>query len=187
MRHTPAELRTAAEWLCIAALPPRMRKSYVTDIRAKCKAEPIVYLLQALSTGLTTTFLGLLVNHLYDKFKEPAAKATDVEALLRRHELKLAELEAMIQLSESRDAVKAFELHNGLLLRIRAADPTVEEMVADALAQLERYGRTVRRRWNVASRSTMSSMRPNPAFVRADSHRAWRASRLRRPQSSRLR
>lgn len=140
MTQTDAELRTAAEFVCVTFHPSGLRKNYLRDIRVKYKAEAIVYVLQALSFGLTTIFLGLLTNYLYDKVKQPGSKAVDVEELLHRHEEKIAELELMIQSSENQRASSALKFHKEALQKIKSSDPSIEAMVEDALKQLERYG-----------------------------------------------
>lgn len=67
----------------VRADPPRRDSlDYVRNIRVHYLAEEIVYVLQALSTGMTGIFIGLIANYLYDKTKKPNPKIEVLTNLL---------------------------------------------------------------------------------------------------------
>lgn len=144
MPRQKTKIETAAEYICIRLYPQALRSSYVRDIRVYYHAEAIVYALQALSAGITSLFVGLITNYLYDKTKKPDQKLVDMEALLRKQEEKLQELEKLLVKEKDREfrayANQQLELHKKTILQIQNSDSEIVTMVEDALQQLEQRG-----------------------------------------------
>ena len=123
-RHDSGEIYDAASFACVGLLPPSTRAAYVRDIRAKYKAEPIVYLLQVLSQGMTAIFVGLLTNYLYDKTKSKAhaRKMVDLKRARRRQRYQLRTLQRRIIGSKGERPITGFRrryaAYDRLLTRI---------------------------------------------------------------------
>jgi hypothetical protein len=98
-------LKPAAELICVNLHPPKLRGSYVRDIRVKYHAPLIVYALQALSAGMTAIFLGLLTNYLYDKYKVKRRGHDDSERLgklIEQQEENIKELQEFLKTETSK-------------------------------------------------------------------------------------
>jgi len=83
----------------------------VQNIRVYYHAEEIVYVLQALSAGMTGLFVGLITNYLYDKTKSPDKKLVDIEVLLRKQQKQLDELERLISKVKNPADMQVIRLH----------------------------------------------------------------------------
>ncbi len=144
MPRQKTEIETAAEYICVHLFPENLRSSYVRDIRVYYHAEAIVYALQALSAGMTSLFVGLITNYLYDKTKKPDQKLVDMEALLKKQQGRLQELENLLVKEKNRElrteASQQLELHKQTILQIQESDHRITEMIEDVLKQLEQRG-----------------------------------------------
>jgi ABC-type glycerol-3-phosphate transport system substrate-binding protein len=144
MPRQKTEAEAAAEYICVQLHPVDLRSDYVRNIRVYYHAEAIVYVLQALSAGMTSLFVGLVTNYLYDKAKKPDQKLVDMHALLKKQQEKLDELQSLIAKENKQNtkevATQHLELHKKTLLQIQDSDPSIAAMVDDALRQLEQRG-----------------------------------------------
>ena len=141
---SPAEIETAAEYLCLRLHPKRHRERYATDIRAAYHAPEIINILQELSTGLTSIFLGVIANRLYDKLKGPDKKIEDIEHLLKQQEKVLRKL--ALEILKERDtstlktASEMLAFHKKQIVSIQDSDPAIARMAEDVIRQLESRG-----------------------------------------------
>jgi hypothetical protein len=145
MSHQQSDIKAVAEYICLHLHPKELQSSYVQDIRVLYSAEPIVYVLQALSAGMTSLFVGLITNYLYDKTKKSDQKLLDLETLLKKQQEKLQELETYIanekELGLKVLANKHLELHRQTFLRIESLDQSIYQMVDEVLFRLKQRGK----------------------------------------------
>jgi hypothetical protein len=141
-------LRPAAEYICVKLHPPQLRSMYVEHLRVHYRAEAIVYVLQALSTGMTALFLGLLTNYLYDKYnkstKDKERENRKLEKLIAEQERQISELEALLKQEKDRGfarrARQSLSFHNETLIRIKNPDSSIELLVRESVELLEAKG-----------------------------------------------
>ncbi len=140
------EIETAAEYICIQLYPDELKRDFVRDIRVCYHAEEIVYVLQALSTGMAGIFIGLVANYLYDKTKKSSHEKNNIEKLLIEQQQKLIELERLIEKEKEKDkdffiiTKKHFDTHKATLQLIQDSDPYIPELIRKALSELELRG-----------------------------------------------
>jgi uncharacterized protein YukE len=146
LRYSPEDLHDAASFACVRVLPRSQQEPYVRDIRVKYKAEIVVYILQALSHGMTAIFVGLLTNYLYDKTKSKA-NARQVLALrraLRKQRRELRSLKRQLDSSKNRQAPtwarRRYETYENILTKIEKSDPSITKAIEHAIKQLEQRG-----------------------------------------------
>src|SRR4051812_23438513 len=104
-RKFVGRFQPAAEYICVNLHPGKLRSQYVEHLRVSYKADVIVYILQELSTGMTALFLGLITNHLYDKFKRPRNKRRENDRrkkLIAYQGRKIKALERLLVVSQDR-------------------------------------------------------------------------------------
>ena len=144
--YSPEELHAAASFACVRVLPQSQQEPYVRDIRVKYKAELVVYILQALSHGMTAIFVGLLTNYLYDK---TAAKADERQLLalrraLRKQRRELRNLKRQLDSPKNRQsrsrAHRRYDTYEKLLTKIEKSDPSIAKAIEHAIKQLEQRG-----------------------------------------------
>ena len=145
MRYTNDDLEAAAEYICVQLHPEEIRADYVRNIRVHYRAEEIVYVLQALSSGMTGLFIGLFTNYLYDKVKKPDSSSTELKKLLEEQNGRLGKLEKLLakecDLEFADIARKHRDLHQKIVCQIQDSNPEIERIVEDVLEQLRRRGR----------------------------------------------
>lgn len=147
MRHYDDPIEATAEYVCVELHPRVLRSRYVEHISVSYRAEIIVYVLQALSTGMTALFVGLLTNYLYDKAKKKhgVKERTDLKKLVAEQKKNIRKLEKLLEAERSRAAVKEARLsltfHQNILVQIENHDPSLETLIADAIKQLEQKGK----------------------------------------------
>jgi len=145
MRYTSDEIEAAAEYLCVQLHPEEIRSDYVRNIRVHYRAEEIVYVLQALSTGMTGIFIGLITNYLYDKTKKPDPKIEALTKKIEEQRIQLRKLEKLLLKEKDPDfaeiAKKHCELHRRIIAQAQDSDPEIERMVDEVLLQLKERGR----------------------------------------------
>lgn len=146
MPREKSDVEAAAEYICMQLHPQGLRADYVRNIRVYYHAEAIVYVLQALSSGMTALFVGLLTNYLYDKTKKPDQTSVDLRALVEKQQKKLDELRALVaqegKQSTKEWAAQHLELQEKTLLQVQDSDPSIAAMVEDVLKQLEQKGKS---------------------------------------------
>lgn len=142
--HQQNDVTTAAEYICLHLHPKELRSNYVHDIRVEYSADPIVYVLQELSTGMTALFIGLITNYLFEKTKKPDPTIINIQALLKKQNTKLNKLEKYIVREKDDElkkiANKHLKLHNETLRRIENFDPNLYELVDEVLCQMQQRG-----------------------------------------------
>lgn len=141
--YSPEELEDAASFACVQVLPRSQQEAYVRDIRVKYAGDFTVAILQAISYGMTTIFLGLLTNYLYDKAKSKAHRREVLE--LKRAILKQrSELRKLKKHLESRHGAasgrRRYEAYDRVLTKIEKSDPSITKAIEEAIKQLERRG-----------------------------------------------
>jgi len=138
------KITTAAEYICIQLYPDDLRGDFVRDIRVFYHADEIVYVLQALSTGMAGLFVGLITNYLYDKTKKPDQKTVDIEKLLIKQQTILRDLERLVAQEKDKDfsaiVQKHIATHKTTVLRIRDSDPYISDLIQTALSEIESRG-----------------------------------------------
>lgn len=144
MSRNSDPVATAAEYIALQLHPKEIRGDFVRNIRVFYHADEIVYVLQALSSGMAGLFVGLLTNHLYDKAKKPDQKLTDIEALLHKQQEKLAKLEALIAKERKKElagiARQHFDTHKHTIEMIQDSDPYITSLMDAALSDLDARG-----------------------------------------------
>jgi hypothetical protein len=147
MRNYDDSIEATAEYVCVELHPRVLRSRYVEHISVSYRAEIIVYVLQALSTGMTALFVGLLTNYLYGKAKKKRGikEKTDLKKLVAEQKKTIRELEKLLKAERSRAAVKEARLsltfHQNILVQIENHDSSLETLIADAIKQLEQKGK----------------------------------------------
>ncbi|MDT4868804.1 hypothetical protein FQZ97_1037870 [compost metagenome] len=125
--------------------PEEIRSDYVRNIRVHYRAEEIVYVLQALSTGMTSIFIGLITNYLYDKTKKSDPKIEALTKQMEEQRVQLRKLEELLLKEKDSDfaeiAKKHRELHRRIIAQAQDSDPEIERMVDEVLLQLNERGR----------------------------------------------
>lgn len=145
MRYTSDDIEAAAEYLCVHLHPEEIRSDYVRNIRVYYHAEEIVYVLQALSAGMTGIFIGLITNYFYDKTKKPDPKIEALAKQLEEQRVQLVKLEKLVLKEKDPDFVeiakKHLELHRRIIVQAQDSDPEIERMVNEVFLQLKERGR----------------------------------------------
>ena len=139
-------IESAAEYICVSLYPAELRSEYVRHIRSSHKADLLVYVLQILATGMTSIFVGLLTNYLYDKRKErhEVRKRKQLKGLIARQKRNIKALEDLLKLERAKQAKRrasiSLSLHKELVLKIEGNDPSINILLKSALATLEKEG-----------------------------------------------
>jgi hypothetical protein len=150
-RYAPQDILDAASYACVKILPLSQREAYARDIRVKYKADLVVVILQELSHGMTSIFIGLLTNYLYDKARSKA-RARHKMALrrsVRQQRRELRKLRRWLDAQHARRPTKRIEkrynTYAEILTRVDKADPSIAKAIEDAVRQLEKRGAAVLR------------------------------------------
>jgi hypothetical protein len=144
--HTTDGIDVAASYACVQLLPPSAREAFVRDLRVKYRAEPVVYVLQALSQGMAAIFFGLLTNYLYDKtkFKTRTRRLAGLKTALRHQRTELRKLKRQIDEGVVKPPVggvkRRYAAYDKVLTQIETDDPEIVGAVKDAIRQLEKRG-----------------------------------------------
>jgi len=143
--YEKTEIEVAAEFLCVQLHPEHLRADYVRDISVDYHAEEIVYVLQALSNGMTSLFIGLITAYLYDKTKKPDQKLANIEKLLKEQEKTIQKLEGLLIRETDQEfhetASQHLELQKRTLVQIQDSDPEIAAILEDVLYQLKQRGK----------------------------------------------
>lgn len=138
------EITTAAEYICIQLYPDDLRGHFVRDLRVNYHADEIVYVLQALSTGMAGLFVGLVTNYLYDKTKKPDQRIVNIERLLIKQQRELRGLERLLTTEKDKEyaaiAQRHLDTHRQAILMIQDSDPHISGLIQAALSELESRG-----------------------------------------------
>ena len=143
-------IESAAEYICVSLYPAELRSEYVRHIRSSHKADLLVYALQILATGMTSIFVGLLTNYLYDKRKKKheVRKRKQLKGLIAQQKRNIKALEDLLKLERAqakRRASISLSLHKELVLKIEGNDPSINILLKSALATLEKEGQAALR------------------------------------------
>lgn len=144
--HSDDPIEVVAEYICVGLYPTKLREEYVRHMRVAYKADLIVYALQALATGMTAIFVGLVTNYLYDKAKKgrrPKERKA-IKRLVAQQKRRITQLERLLK-SEQEERRKrrvsvTLIVHKRVIVQIEGKKPSIDKVVTNALSDLEKKG-----------------------------------------------